>query len=80
MKIEVRDLFNENICKIESPNTYGDIKLYNKLKQIGDECGYYIMWDEDDNIIFEQIWEESKVINGRVNLLNLLNYINSNIF
>jgi hypothetical protein len=80
MKIEIRDIFNEGMYNIEIFNKEFDNIIYDKLKQSGSECGYYMMIDESDNIIFKQEWNEIRVINGRENFLNLLNYINSIIF
>lgn len=80
MKIEIRDLFNENIYKIEIFNKEYDNNIYDKLKQSGMECGYYMLRDESDDIIFKQQWDENKVMQGRDNFLNLLNYINSLLF
>lgn len=80
MKIEIRDIFNEGIYNIEIFNKEIDNIICDKLKQSGSECGYYMMIDESDDIIFKQEWNESKVIKGRDNFLNLLNYINSIIF
>ena len=80
MKIEIRDIFNEGMYNIEIFNKEFDNIIYDKLKQSGSECGYYLMIDESDNIIFKQEWNEIRVINGRENFLNLLNYINSIIF
>lgn len=79
MKIEIRDLFNESIYNIEVFKLIDELK-YNNLINISGECGYDIEMMEDGIVRLYQKWDESKVINGRDNFLNLLNYINSILF
>ena len=80
MRIEIRDIFNENIINIEYPYKEIDYKVKNNIIQVSNDCGYEVKIMEDDNIIITQIWDESIVKDGRIKLLNLLNYINSIVF
>jgi hypothetical protein len=80
MRIEVRDIFNENIINIEYPYKEMDYKINNSIIQVSNDCGYEVKIMEDESIIINQIWDEAIVKEGRIRLLNLLNYINSLLF